>query len=1070
MTLWTEICDLVTRNQVTRLADRLVTLTEEERAELSGRLPGLVKELRRARTEQVRAQHPDDFEEIASWEVGGLLDELAGALLLTGVGVITGPAAAVTWMTGRDVNRRWAEDPNVAQVCRVAATRSLEWRRDVAVRLAQRVRRPADRIAPLAVALLRESGAVPPDHDPLVAAWLAAPSMAGDPLTPVLLPRVFAADGAGRALRDERLEPRPTRWLAAAARELPRKQMLDGCVSRFLRGGEAQDLRFFVRLHTLLDPTPAESAPRLRDYLRLLPSAPGTVAELAAGQVRGAMPLEHADLVEAVDALTFRDEAKLSTTGLRWLDQAIRATPESAADFVTALTTAYAHKSFDVRNRAVELTRKYADLFADHAEAILDGVHHLPTDLGAKLAEQFGGEIPVEELLEQKEFPPLPELPEARRFPEPSISPDYHERWIGQERWLAAFVAGIADDRAKLRRTLKPHVEQDQGYWRSRDVRLDPDDWQSALAAELVTPGSVPELPPIEPEKFWDGANHSVRVRVLTRGEEPDTEPSPRRITVGGTYRPGRYLDDDTPLRAFFITWTSDDGPDGAAAHEGDRQIPFARGRIHLNGTPTDVEQPWYYGADDEEDEEIGDDRLPDRLHPVRTRPGVLYDDSVEAMPSFILDRAYEHMAEVGVAPARIAAMRAREQVPPPNPGEPLVQVTVVFVPPRLRSFMPNELPEHDEWRRRNQLPHPNRVSPPHDFLLHRYAELAEALRNGTLPPVLLATPTWMSGHLDPDVLIDRLETCAAAGVEPPPADLAQALLRLPRGCHPAAADRAAKVDLEAARSAARWLAGDGMADPECGHVWRHMVGASMVEFGDGEPEHFTEVRLQPVLRVTAPTGHRLIDEVLLRQPFDWTVDESGGTLRAWPAVLPSHREVVAVNFLPFLLRGLWGAWAAPTEITGLGIAQGPMGESTAVILAFLLADSVPGMIPLVLSMAARGELPAEAIGRQLALVLRRTWRETRPAIAALTELADAGGHHEVWRILCALLPGMLPGEGQRITVTHAELVAFAADVARWTGTRGEIPVIGEFARSRRTTRFVHECKRLHAQLTGATS
>ncbi|WP_433432562.1 hypothetical protein [Nonomuraea sp. CA-141351] len=71
-------------------------------------MPGLVKELRRARTEQV---HPDDFEEMASWEVGDLLDTLAGALLLTGVGVITGPAAAVTWMTGRGVNRRWAEDP-----------------------------------------------------------------------------------------------------------------------------------------------------------------------------------------------------------------------------------------------------------------------------------------------------------------------------------------------------------------------------------------------------------------------------------------------------------------------------------------------------------------------------------------------------------------------------------------------------------------------------------------------------------------------------------------------------------------------------------------------------------------------------------------------------------------------------------------------------------------------------------------------------------------------------------------------------------------------------------------------
>ncbi|GGO00577.1 hypothetical protein GCM10010116_00870 [Microbispora rosea subsp. aerata] len=1077
MTLWTEICDLVTGNQVTRLADRLVTLTEEERAELSPRMPGLVKELRRARTEQVRVQRPDDFEELAFWEVGELLDELAGALLLTGVGVITGPAAAVAWMTSRDVNRRWAGDPDVAQVCRVAATRPLEWRRDVAVRLARKVRRPGDRIAPLAVALLRESGAEPPDHDPLVAAWLAAPSVADDPLTPVLLPRVFTADGAGRALRDERLEPRPTHWLAVAARELPREQVLDGCVSRFLRGGEAQDLRFFVRLHTLLDPTPAESAPRLRDYLRLLPSAPGPVAELAAGQVRGVTPIDHADLVEAVDALTFRDEAKLAATGLRWLDQAIRATPETAADFVPALTTAYAHKSFDVRNRAVELTLKYAGLFAEHGEAILDGAQYLPADLAAKLAVRFGGEIPVEEPPEQKEFPPLPEPPEPQRFPEPSIFPDSRERWVGQERWLAAFIAGIADDREKLRRMLKPRVEQDQGYWRSGKVRLDPEDWQSALAAELVTPGSVPELPPFGPEKFWDDANYSVGVRVLARGEEPEPEPSPRVIMVSGAYRPGRYLDDDAPLRAFHITWTSDDGPAAAVAHEGDRQVPFSGGRIHLNGPHTDAEQQRHYGAEaeDEEtwdDEEFWDDEetWDDRPHPLRTRPGVLYDDSVEAMPHFILERAYERMAELGVDPARIAAMRAGEQVPPPDPGEPLVQVTVVFVPPRLRSFMRKELPEQEEWRRRNQLPHSNHVSPPHDFLLHRYAELAEALRNGTLPPVLLATPTWMSGHLDPDVLVDRLETCAAAGVEPLQADLAQALLRLPRGRHQAAAERAAKVDSEAARSAARWLAGDGMADPECGHVWRHMVNASMVDFGDDEPEHFTEVRLQPVLRVTAPTGHRLIDEVLLRQPFDWAVDDSGGTLGAWPAMLPSHREIVAVNYLPFLMRGYWGVSVTAAEITGLEITQGPLGESTAVILAFLLAGRVPGIIPLVLRMAARGDLPAEAIGRQLALVLRRTWRETRPAIAALAELADAGGHHEVWRIMRALLPGMLPREGQRATTTHAGLVAFAADVARWTGARGEIPVIAEFARSRRKTRFVHECKRLHAQLTEAAS
>lgn len=89
-----------------------------------------------------------------------------------------------------------------------------------------------------------------------------------------------------------------------------------------------------------------------------------------------------------------------------------------------------------------------------------------------------------------------------------------------------------------------------------------------------------------------------------------------------------------------FITWTSDDGPDRAGLRRRPAD-PFARGRIHLNGSSTDVKQPWQYSADDKE---IEGDKLPERLHPLRTRPGVLYDDSVETMPSFILDRAYERM------------------------------------------------------------------------------------------------------------------------------------------------------------------------------------------------------------------------------------------------------------------------------------------------------------------------------------------------------------------------------------------------------------------------------------------
>ncbi|MFD1542662.1 hypothetical protein [Nonomuraea guangzhouensis] len=75
---------------------------------------------------------------------------------------------------------------------------------------------------------------------------------------------------------------------------IDRGLLIDGCLRRFLRGGSAGDLRFFARLHELLEPTYAEVASRAHDYLRLLPAAPGAVAELAlrtcAGSTRSTPP------------------------------------------------------------------------------------------------------------------------------------------------------------------------------------------------------------------------------------------------------------------------------------------------------------------------------------------------------------------------------------------------------------------------------------------------------------------------------------------------------------------------------------------------------------------------------------------------------------------------------------------------------------------------------------------------------------------------------------------------------------------------------------------------------------
>ncbi|GAA2793549.1 hypothetical protein GCM10020219_075990 [Nonomuraea dietziae] len=65
------------------------------------------------------------------------------------------------------------------------------------------------------------------------------------------------------------------------------------------------------------------------------------------------------------------------------------------------------------------------------------------------------------------------------------------------------------------------------------------------------------------------------------------------------------------------------------------------------------------------------------------------------------------------------------------------------------------------------------------------------------------------------------------------------------------------------------------------------------------------------------------------------------------------------------------------------------------------------------------------------------------------------------------LLPVLLPGEGERPTVTHAEAVALAADVALWSGARGEIAAVSAHATSGRNSRFARECARLRDRLAG---
>ncbi|WP_336214957.1 hypothetical protein [Nonomuraea sp. LPB2021202275-12-8] len=980
-TAWARVRDLVTARRIRDLADHVLDLSDEHRAEVARRLPELRKELREAAGRRAArrwmAGLDDEGEDEGDPESGDGIGGHGEALRVAGAGTLSGAAAAVAWLTRREFTGPWS---GTDEVLRVLTARPAAWQADVAARLARRIRTADDRNAPLALALLRACGAPPPEHDPLVTAWLRARPSADDPLIGSLLPRIFEAEGAGRVLREERLEPRPTRWLALLGRlqvagRVSRADLLDGCLRRFLRGGDAAGLRFFVRLHRMLDPTPQEVAARTRDYLRLLPAAPGTVAELALAQLRRGGPHESADVAEAIGALTFRQEAKLALAGLRWLAEELPPAPEAAA----ALAAAFGHASYEVQGRAARLALRHAAALAPAGQILAEAVPLLPASLGSRVAAVFGGDLAEPENTEVFTPPPLrPVVFEP--FPEPTVRLGWNVYgWVDSERWLAAFVAQAAGDREELRRTLADEFGGAYPDLFHYPRWMDPSMWIAGLAMELISPGSDPGLPEPEPVDPWEGASFRVRVMVV-----PDA-------------------DEDEPPAAEESRKPQDPGEE---------------------------------------------ERAPER--------------AFAQLPEHVRAEVFERLLGIGVSEERVAAMRDGLPVPEPGPGEPRAfRVGFTYSGPRPLFHRPEPPDPAAEFRRVNRLPQPGQVSPPHFFLLHRLSELYLALREGTLPPVLLATPTVLTGHLDPDALVDRLAVCAAAGVEPLPADLLQALLRLPRGAHPGAAARAAGLGSRAAATAAGWMAGGGLPDPEAGLRWAYMEGATDYFYDEREPGYRVwELRLVPVLRA-APTGHDILDE-LLREPPRWGWDEHGRAMDWWPAILPSHREVVAVNYLPHLGRRL-GVYAPCAH--GLIDADGPAGDATAVVLAHFVAERNPAAIALLVRMAARGGLPAETVGRQLALLMRRTHVEPRPVVAVLAEAARQGAHAEVWRMLTSLLPALLPCTGERPSVAHVEAMTLAADVAAWTGARGPIPEVTALAANPGRSRFTRACVWLRDQL-----
>lgn len=118
------------------------------------------------------------------------------------------------------------------------------------------------------------------------------------------------------------------------------------------------------------------------------------------------------------------------------------------------------------------------------------------------------------------------------------------------------------------------------------------------------------------------------------------------------------------------------------------------------------------------------------------------------------------------------------------------------------------------------------------------------------------------------------------------------------------------------------------------------------------------------------------------------------------------------------------------------------------------------------LVLAARGQLDAAGLGRDIAepAGLRRLMPQR--VVAALREAARSGADGTVWAVLSGALPGLLAGGPGPF---GGALLALAADCAERSEARGATREIDEPAARKGSSQLLKEARRLRAALSRET-
>ncbi|GGS97764.1 DUF7824 domain-containing protein [Streptomyces chromofuscus] len=345
-----------------------------------------------------------------------------------------------------------------------------------------------------------------------------------------------------------------------------------------------------------------------------------------------------------------------------------------------------------------------------------------------------------------------------------------------------------------------------------------------------------------------------------------------------------------------------------------------------------------------------------------------------------------------------------------------------------------------------------------------RLWEVAYRMRTDPLP-LLLSTPTWSTGLLEPAELVDRLDTYRRLGARVAATDFAQALLRVRRADRDAAesaARRAAALGTAEGTRLAAWLASGPPALP----TFRRRTSGRrvLVELGEVlDLQHDFPAEFRPLGRPTSVFEER-------RWCYHWDDDMR----QHWSALLPERRELVAARLLRDLsdlaVDDFRGAAAA---LPSLAESGGEAGEAVHLGVAYGLgarhAEDRLAAVDALLVLAARGHLDAARLGADLGQLVRRGAVKTQRLADAARTAAVTGANATIWSVLSRTLPILLADLATGGTAAPArglgELLAVAAECAERSGARGELPHLAQAAARRGSSRLATQARRLRSAL-----